>query len=123
MVTVALPTAAVLLAERVSTLDAVAGLVANDEVTPVGSPVAVRLTLPAKGLTSAMLIVALPLDPCAIESALADDDSVKLPGPPPDPPQVTPFSANDVGTALVTLFQLPLNPTPVRLPPAGMLPL
>jgi len=38
-------------------------------------------------------------------------------------PQVTPLSMNEVGIALVALFQVPLKPMPVRLPPAGMLPL
>jgi hypothetical protein len=37
--------------------------------------------------------------------------------------QAVPLTANDVGTALVTLFQVPLNPTPVKVAPAGMLPL
>ena len=38
-------------------------------------------------------------------------------------PQVTPLTANDAGTALVVPFQVPLNPTPVTLPPAATLPL
>jgi hypothetical protein len=37
--------------------------------------------------------------------------------------QAVPFTANDVGTALVTLFQVPLNPMPVKVAPAAMLPL
>jgi hypothetical protein len=37
--------------------------------------------------------------------------------------QATPLRANDVGIALVTLFQVPLNPIPVRVAPAAMLPL
>jgi hypothetical protein len=50
----------------------------------------------------------------------ADDLSVKLPAA---VPQIVPLSATDVGTALVELFHVPLNPMPERLPPAGMLPL
>jgi hypothetical protein len=38
-------------------------------------------------------------------------------------PQVTPFTANDAGTALVVPFHVPLKPIPVRLVPAAMLPL
>jgi hypothetical protein len=37
--------------------------------------------------------------------------------------QAVPFTANAVGTALVTLFHVPLNPTPVKVAPAAMLPL
>lgn len=41
----------------------------------------------------------------------------------PLPPlQATPFNAKDAGTAFVVLFHVPLKPTLVRLPPAGMLP-
>jgi hypothetical protein len=36
--------------------------------------------------------------------------------------QAVPFTAKFVGIELVTLFQLPLNPTLVRLPPAGIAP-
>jgi hypothetical protein len=38
-------------------------------------------------------------------------------------PQVTPLTAKDAGTALVVPFHVPLNPTPVTLPPAETLPL
>jgi hypothetical protein len=37
--------------------------------------------------------------------------------------QGVPLTANDVGTALVTPFHVPLNPMPERLLPAAMLPL
>jgi hypothetical protein len=55
-----------------------------------------------------------------MDSVAAEGLSVK---PPTGAPQVTPLTANDVGTALVTPFQVPLNPMPDRLPPARMLPL
>lgn len=45
-VTVAVPTAAVALALRVNVLLAVAGFGLNDAVTPLGNPVAVKVTLP-----------------------------------------------------------------------------
>ncbi len=37
--------------------------------------------------------------------------------------QAVPLTANDVGIWLVLLFQVPLNPTPTYVVPAGMLPL
>lgn len=37
--------------------------------------------------------------------------------------QLVPFTANEVGTEFVMLFQLPLKPIPLWRPPAGMLPL
>ena len=54
-----------------------------------------------------------------IDSVAAEGFSVKLPAP----PQVVPLMANAAGTALVLPFHVPLNPRPVRLPPAAMLPL
>lgn len=62
-VIVDVPAAAVLLAVRVSTLAEVVGLVAKAAVTPPGSPDAVRLTLPANGLTSVTVMVSAPLAP------------------------------------------------------------
>jgi hypothetical protein len=53
----------------------------------------------------------------------AEGFSVKLPVGATLPPQAVPLMAKFVGTALVVPFQVPLNPMPVALPPAGMLPL
>ena len=92
----------------------------NVAVTPVGSPVAARVTLPANGLTSVTVIVSVPLAPWAIDRVDAEGASLKLPCD--TPPQGVPLIAKFVGTVLVPL-QVPLNPIPVRLPPAGMLPL
>jgi hypothetical protein len=105
---------------NVTTLVAVAGLVPSEAVTPVGIPVAARLTLPAKGLTSVTVMVSVPLAAGATDRVASEGLSVKLPVA---APQVTPLTANDVGTALVAPFQVPLNPMPERSPPAGMLPL
>lgn len=110
IVTVDVPTAAAELAAKATTLDPVVGLVANAAVTPVGNPLAARVTLPANGLTSATEIVSVPLAPCAIDKVGAEGFSVKLPAL--VAPQVTPLIANDAGIALVTLFQVPLNPMP-----------
>lgn len=112
IVTVDVPAAAVELAANVITLVPVVGLVPNAAVTPEGNPDAARVTLPVNGLTSVTEIVSVPLAPCAIDKVDAEGFSVKLPTL-VVPPQVTPLIANDVGIALVTLFQVPLNPMPV----------
>jgi hypothetical protein len=119
MVTEAGPTVAVALAvsERTLELTDEAGL--NEAVTPLGIPEAVKVTEPLKGLTSVTVMVSVPLAPCATDRVAAEGLSVK----PPVVPQVVPFTAKVVGTALVVPFQVPLNPRPVRLPPAAMLPL
>ena len=66
------------LAVRVSTLDPVVGLVPNAAVTPLGRPDAASVTLPANGLTSATVMVSVPLLPWAMDSADAEAESVKL---------------------------------------------
>jgi hypothetical protein len=121
MVTVEVPTVAVALAAKVTTLLPVVGLVPNVAVTPLGNPDAARLTLPVNGLTSVTVIVSVALAPWVTASVAAEGLSVKPPVAPP--PHVTPFTAKAVGAALVTPFHVPLNPIPLRLPPAGMLPL
>ena len=57
MVTVTVPTVAVLLAASVSALVAVAGLVANVAVTPVGKPDAASAMLPANPFKSVTVMV------------------------------------------------------------------
>jgi hypothetical protein len=66
-------------------------------------------------------MVSVPLAPGATDRVAAEGFSVKLPCE--VPPQAVPLMAKFVGTALVEPFQVPLNPMPVALPPAGMLPL
>lgn len=104
---------------KVTTLVPVAGLVPNTVVTPAGKPVAASVTLPANGLTSVTVMVSVLLAPSAIDRVAAEGFSVKLPVPEQDVPLIAKF----VGTALVTPFQVPLNPMPVRVPPDAMLPL
>jgi hypothetical protein len=77
MVTVAVPMAAVLSAESVSTLEPVVGLVAKAAVTPLGRPVAARVTLKTKLPTSVTEMVLVPLVPSATESEDGEDESVK----------------------------------------------
>jgi hypothetical protein len=120
IVTLEVPVVAVALAANVTTLLPVAGLVPKVAVTPLGNPVAARVTLPANGLTSVTVIVSVALLPCVTAKVAAVGASLKLPT---GAPHGTPLSVNDVGIALVALFQVPLKPMPVRLPPAGMLPL
>lgn len=122
MVTVDVPAVAVVLAVRVSTLELAEEAGLNEAVTPLGRPVAVNDTLPVKGLTSVTVMVSVPLAPWTTERVAAVGLSVKLPVG-AVPPHVVPLIANDVGTALVTPFHVPLNPMPVRLPPAAMVPL
>ena len=57
------PAAAVAATVNVTTLVVVAGLVPKATVTPVGNPVADRVTLPANGLMSVTVIVSVPVAP------------------------------------------------------------
>ena len=61
--------AAVGLAVNVSVLVDVAGLGLNAAVTPLGRLLAVRLTLPAKPLWSAIVTVLVPVEPGTIPVA------------------------------------------------------
>lgn len=122
-VNVDVPAVAVLLAVSVSMLVLGAGLVPKAAVTPLGRPETVSVTFPLKDPTSTMEIVSETLLPSASDSDVLDGVSEKLPDvPPPPPPHVTPFTANDAGIEFAALFHVPVKPTPVTLPPAGMLP-
>jgi len=63
IVTVNVPAVAVLLADSVSTLVLVVGLVPNDAVTPLGRPEAARVTLPVNPPTSVTVMVSVALLP------------------------------------------------------------
>ena len=65
-VTVTVPVVALLLAVRVNTLVFVVGLVANDAVTPLGKPVAARVTLPEKPFAGTTVMVSVAVAPCVI---------------------------------------------------------
>lgn len=120
MVTVDVPTLAMALAVNVSTLELPDEAGLKVAVTPLGNPVAANDTLPVNGLTSVTVTVSVPLAPWLIDRADAEGLSVKLPF---GAPQVVPFIANDVGTALVVPFQVPLNPMPEIVLPTATLPL
>lgn len=68
-VTVDVPVGAALVAVKVRTLDAVAGLVAKAAVTPVGSPLTVRVAAPVKPPWSTTLIVVVLVPPSATVTA------------------------------------------------------
>jgi hypothetical protein len=77
-VIVAGPTTAALLAVSVSTLDAVAGLAAKLAETPLGKPVAAKVTLPVKPFAGAMLMFSVAVLPCVTASVAALGAMVKL---------------------------------------------
>jgi len=62
-VTVAVPVVAVPFAVSVKVLEEVAGFVPNAAVTPLGIPVADKLTLPEKPFDGVMVIVLVPALP------------------------------------------------------------
>src|SRR4029077_4156693 len=78
IVTVDVPAAAVLLAASVNVLVLVVLMGLKDAVTPMGRPVADKLTLELKPFCGATVIVLVPLAPCAIVTLLGDAESVKL---------------------------------------------
>jgi len=71
IVTVTVPVGAVLLAVNVNELVLVVLAGLKDAVTPLGNPVADKLTLPLKPLWGETVIVLVPLVPCTM---------LKLPG-------------------------------------------
>src|ERR1700689_1626510 len=79
MVTVAFPVAAEELAVRLSTLEPEVGLVPNLAVTPLGNPVADKVTLPENPSTSPTVIVLVPAaPPWGVETLPGAAESVKL---------------------------------------------
>jgi hypothetical protein len=79
MVIVDDPVAAVLLADRVSVLVPVVLAGLNDAVTPLGSPLAERATLPVKPFVGATVMVVVLLLPCTIERLVGDAERLKFP--------------------------------------------
>ena len=77
MVTVDVAGTAELLAENVTMLLPVVGLVPNVAVTPLGKPEAARVTLPVNPPMSVTVIVSVVLEPGATETDVADGVSVK----------------------------------------------
>ena len=111
---------------KVITLEPVVGLVANAAVTPLGRPVAASVTLPVNPPKSSTVMVSVLLLPWSRVTGDEPASSVN-PLPPlalplPTALQVVPLIAKFVGIALVTPFQLALNPNSEVLPPAGIAP-
>ena len=75
-VTVAVPVAAVLLAVSVNLLVLAVLVGLNDAVTPLGRPVANKLTLPVKPFCGVTVMVLAPLAPCVIVKLFGDAESV-----------------------------------------------
>jgi len=108
------PAMAELLVVSVSTLLPEVGFVLNAAVTPPGKPYipdALRVTLPVNPPDPVTVIVSVALAPWAIDKVDNEDLSVKLGVA--ATLQAVPLSENDVGTAFVVPFHVPLNPTPV----------
>lgn len=78
MVTVADPTAAVLLAVSVKVLVLAVLLGLNEAVTPGGKPEADKLTLPLKPFCGVIVMVFVTLAPCVSDMLLSDVESEKL---------------------------------------------
>ena len=78
MMTLEVRAVAVLLAVRVSTLLPVVGLVLNTAPTPLGSPDAANVTLPANPPASITVTVSVMAEPCVTDSVAAAAASVKL---------------------------------------------
>ena len=77
-VTVKVPVAAALLADNVSRLVVVAGFVAKETLTPLGSPDAVKFTLPLNPFTGLIVIVVEPNAPWRSVKLAGEADRVKL---------------------------------------------
>jgi len=76
IVTVTVPVAAVLLAVNVNELVLVVLAGLKDTLTPLGNPVADKLTLPLKPLWGETVIVPVPLVPCIKLKLLGDAERV-----------------------------------------------
>jgi hypothetical protein len=79
IVTVVVPAAAAALASSVRVLLEAAGLALNDAVTPLGSPLALRVTLPAKPPAGLIVIALVVLPPASTVGVFGAAVSVKLP--------------------------------------------
>jgi hypothetical protein len=77
----------------------------------------VTVPVAAEGATVAVSVMLVPVVTVVEEAARAVVVAVN------DVLHVVPLTANDTGIALVTLFQVPLNPIPDKVAPAAMLPL
>ena len=75
-VTVTVPVAAVLLAVSVKVLLLAVLLGLNEAVTPLGRPVADKLTLLLKPFNGVTVMVLAPAAPCTIVTLLGEEESV-----------------------------------------------
>jgi hypothetical protein len=77
-VTVVVPVAAVLAAENFTWLEPLVGFVANTAVTPLGRPLAARVTLPLNPFAGVTVMVSATLLPCVTEREAVVGAIVKL---------------------------------------------
>lgn len=80
IVTVAVPVVAVVPAASVKVLVLAVLVGLNVGVTPFGRPDAEKLTVPVKPFNGLTVMVALPVEPCAMVRLLGDAESVKVGG-------------------------------------------
>jgi hypothetical protein len=66
---------------NVTTLELADDVGLNEAVTPLGMPEAAKVTEPANGLTSATVMVSVPLAPWATERLVDEAERLKLPRP------------------------------------------
>ena len=107
------PTVAVLFAVSVSTLEPVAGFVANAAVTPLGRPLADSVTLPLNPFAPVTEIVLVLLPPCATVTVPGAAASVKLGGG---------LTVSAMVAEAVTVPEVPVTVT-VTGPPIAAVPL
>lgn len=110
IVTVGVPAGSEAAAVKVTTLEPVVGLLPKAAVTPLGRLEAARVTGAVNPFKSRTEMVSVALAPSATDMVDVGDDSVKL-GVVLLLLHVVPLIVKLVGIALVTPFQLALNPT------------
>lgn len=113
MVTVAVPVVAVLLADKVRTLDEVVGLVPNVAVTPAGKPDADKLTLPVNPPEGVTVIVLFPLFPWTTVTLEGDAESEKF-------GVATAFTVREIVVVCVSVPEVPVMVT-VAVPVVAVL--
>ncbi len=75
------PVAVASLTVSVKILDELVGLGLNDAVTPLGSPFALRVTFWSNPPAGTIVIVTVPLPPCATVTVAGEAVSLKVPDP------------------------------------------
>ena len=138
MVTVAVPAAAEAVAANVRIALADVAPALNDPLTPVGRPMMLTVTVPAKPFCGVKVRVVVPVEPCATLSAVGDADNVnvgcgamvsaivvllvRMPNAPPDVPVIVTVAvaaAVEAVAAKVSVLWPPMTALKVALTPKG----